>query len=193
MRGLVPAEPLDRRPGPAGLSRGQRVAPLRRHLLGLRPVPDPDAQAQAHRGRGRVRRAPGARGGRGRRGRPRRPTGLPVLPGRVSVLCGARPAPGPVPGPAPARRMLRRRVPPENVPAGFGGAHRVCRSGLGHVLQRLGRSTRWRDRMLRRPGMGLFDGHRYHGGRVHAGQGDWPHRAGRLRRLRRTVRQQIHQ
>jgi len=45
--------------------------------------------------------------------------------------------------------------------------------------------------VLRRPGMGLPGGHRHHGGRVHAGQGDRTHGVGRLRRLRRTGRQQV--
>jgi len=190
VRGLVPAEPLDGRPGPEGLSRGQRSAALRRHVSGVRRVPDTDARPPARRRRGRVRRPPGARRGRGRCRGPRRPARLSVLPGRVPVLHGARPAPGQDAGPAPARRVLRRRLPPPNVPAGLGGAHRFRRPGPGHVLQRPGRPARRRDRVLRGPRVGLPGGHRAHGGRVDVGQRDRSHRVGRVRRVRRAVRQQ---
>jgi len=142
VRGVVPAESLDRRAGPEGLPRGQRVAPLRCHLSGVRPVPDPVAQVQARRGRGRVRRAPGPRGGRGRRGRPGRLVGLSVLPERVPVLRGARPASGPVARPTSARHVLRRWLPQENVSSRVSGAHGVRRAWLGHVLQRPGRLAR---------------------------------------------------
>lgn len=191
VRGVVPAEPLDRRPGPEGLPRGQRVASLRRHVPGVRAVPDPVARVQTGRGRSRVRRAPRPLGGRGRSGRTGRPVGLRVLPDRVPVLCGACPAPRPHAGPAQARRVLRRRLSQEDVSTRVRGAHRVRRARLGHVLQRPGRPARRRHRVLCRPGMGLFGGHRRHGGSVHVGQGDRAHRTGRVRRLRHTVRQQV--
>jgi len=38
--------------------------------------------------------------------------------------------------------------------------------------------------------VGLLGGHRAYGGRVHVGQGNRAHRAGRVRRVRRAVRQQ---
>lgn len=192
VRGVVPAQPLDGRAGPARLPRGQRAAALRGHVPGVRDVPHavPGPPARRRGRRGRVRRAPGARGGRRRRGGPRRPAGLPVLPVRVPVLRGARAAPRPRArrGPAHARRVLRRRLPPPHVPAGLRGAHRVRGPRAGHVLQRPGRPARRRDRVLRGARVGLSGGHRHHGGRVHAGQGDRAHRVGRVRRLRHTVR-----
>lgn len=193
MRGVVPAEPLDRRPGPEGLPRGQRAAALRGHVPGVRAVPHPVAAVQARRGRGRVRRAPRARRGRGRRRGPRRPARVPVLPVRVPVLRRARPAPRPHHRPAQACRVLRRRVPPQDVPAGLSGAHRVRRARPGHVLQRPGRPARRRHRVLRGPRVGLPGGHRHHGGRLHAGQGDRADGVGRVRRLRHTLRLQVQQ
>lgn len=191
MRGLVPAEPLDGRTGPEGISRGQRAAALRRHVPGVRALPDPVTRLQARGGRVRVRRAPRPRGSRGRRRGPCRPLGVPVLPVRVPVLRHARPAPGPDTGSSPARRVLRRGLPPENVPAGLGCAHRFRRAGAGHVLQRLGRFAGRRDRVLRRPRMGLSRGHSRHGGRIYVGQGNRTHGVGRLRRIRHTVREQV--
>jgi len=167
--GVVPAEPLDGRAGPERLPRGQRAAPLRGHVSGVRAVPHAVARPQARRGRSRVRRAPRPCGGRGRRGRPCRPACLSVLPGRIPVLRGARPAPGPRARPAPPRRVLRRRLSPQNVPARVRGAHRVRRAGPGHVLQRPGRAAWRRDRVLRSSGMGLSSGRRHHGRRVHVG------------------------
>lgn len=183
VRGVVPAEPLDRRLGPARLPRRQRAAALRRHVPGVRAVQDAIAAPPARRGRGRVCRAPGARGGRGRRSRPRRPTRLPVLPVRAAVLRGTCPAPGPRARPAPPRCLLRRGLSPAHVPARLGGAHRVRGPRPGNVHQRLGRAARRRHRMLRRPRVGLSGGRRYHGRRVHAGQGNRADRAGRLRRV----------
>lgn len=193
VRRVVPAEPLGGRAGRQRLSRGQRAAALRRHVPGVRAVPHAVAQAPARRGRRRVRRAPGAHGGRGRRRGPRRPARLPVLPVRVPVLRGPRAAPRPGARPAAPRRLLRRRLPPQDVPAGLRGGHRVRRPRTGHVLQRPGRAARRRHRVLRRPRVGLSRGHRRHGRRVHVGQGDGAHRVGRVCRLRHTVRRQVAQ
>jgi len=106
VRGLVPAEPLDGWPGPEGLPRGQRSATLRRHVSGIRRVPDVDARPPARRRRSRVRRPPGARRGRGRCRGPRRPARLPVLLGRVPVLHRTRAAPGQDARPAATSRVL---------------------------------------------------------------------------------------
>jgi len=134
VRGLVPAEPLDGRPGPEGLPRGQRSAALRCHVSGIRRVPDADARPPARRGRSRVRRPPGARRGRCRCRGPRRPARMPFLPGRVPVLRCARPAPGQDAGPAAPGRVLRRGLSPSDVSTGLGGAHRLRRPGPGHVF-----------------------------------------------------------